>query len=504
MANILGISASLRNARFGKGSEDLCNDLRTLTDREALEGYLKAQSKIRFEDFYEAGRDKNLSFDHIYENLQKSRGDQGLSNSEAALAAGLWGALQKGAEISHLGLSSYFRANGSVRNMDELREHILKADGILLSGPVYFGDRGSLAQNFIEFIREDDACREHLEGKVYGGIAVGAKRNGGQETTLIYQMVDMTNLNMLAVGNDSATTSQYGGTAVAGDVGTLPSDEYGINTCIGTGRRIAHVCNLIESSKESDLRDKVNIAIWLLQDTEDHHGKQLMRELCDDIEKQAPFINFEILDFTDEQIYRCIACDICPISVGESDEYRCIISSKSDLFVNEHTNILEPDGVLLAAYSPKDRQDIKSVYQKFIERTRYIRRDDYRFTDLLGAPFVISEVGSNQNLHIRMITSYIRHHTIMHHPFIGIEHEGKLLDRESLVQKGVEFAHNAKKLTIGRLKAPSVAAQEVAYNPIGYQISLEKSELDRKAANADELHDAIDQAHINKRSRLVG
>ena len=51
-----------------------------------------------------------------------------------------------------------------------------------------------------------------------------AKRNGGQETTLVYQLIDMINLNMLGVGNDSASTSQYGGTVVAGDVGTMAKE----------------------------------------------------------------------------------------------------------------------------------------------------------------------------------------------------------------------------------------------------------------------------------------
>ena len=43
----------------------------------------------------------------------------------------------------------------------------------------------------------------------------GAKRNGGQETALIYQLVDFINLGMLGAGNDSQRLS---GTIVAGDV----------------------------------------------------------------------------------------------------------------------------------------------------------------------------------------------------------------------------------------------------------------------------------------------
>ncbi len=90
---------------------------------------------------------------------------------------------------------------------------------IIVSSPVYFGDRGSLVQSLFEFIESDPLLRQDMAGKIYGGLAVGAKRNGGQETTLIYQMLDMLDMGLLAVGNGHETTAQYGGTAKAGDVG---------------------------------------------------------------------------------------------------------------------------------------------------------------------------------------------------------------------------------------------------------------------------------------------
>ena len=114
-----------------------------------------------------------------------------------SLAAGLWGAYKNGANISHTGLSS-FSDDGIPKKLNDLKK-ILNSDALLLSGPVYFGDRGSLMHELIEFIRSDDNGKH--KSKAYAGITVGAKRNGGQETTLIYQIVDMSNLNMLVVGN---------------------------------------------------------------------------------------------------------------------------------------------------------------------------------------------------------------------------------------------------------------------------------------------------------------
>ena len=78
-----------------------------------------------------------------------------------------------------------------------LKAALRRADGILLSTPVYFGDRSSLSQRFIETIRSDAALCRDLAGRIYAGLAVGAKRNGGQETTLIYQMMDMVEADPL-------------------------------------------------------------------------------------------------------------------------------------------------------------------------------------------------------------------------------------------------------------------------------------------------------------------
>lgn len=474
---VLGISGSLRNARFGAGSEALCREIKELSSDDDIRLYLKQQTKIRVEDFVAAGRDKNLKFDEIYNSLKGLSGDTGLSNSEAALAAGLWGVLQEGADIDHLSLSSHFPPSGKINKVDELRNKILEADAILLSGPVYFGDRGSQIQAFIEFVTANDDVIDHLRGKVYGGIAVGAKRNGGQETTLIYQLLDMVNMNMLGVGNSSETTSQYGGTAVGGDVGTLWKDDYGITTCIGTGQRVARVANYLALADGHKMVNKLRLDVWLLQDIPSHRGRDLYEEWAERIMESDPELDIKIRDFTNETVTRCIACDLCPTDVGVREEYRCIISTKSDLFSNQHADIIDVDAVLLAAYSPKDRHEINSVYQSFIERTRYWRRDNYILGDRLWAPFVISEVSANQNLHIRMLTSAARHHTVVHHPLIGVEYKDEVINLEDIVEQGKSFVENARRVMIGRHLEKS--REDVIYNPVGYSLSKEKNDQDK-------------------------
>lgn len=500
---ILGASCSLRNARYGKGTATLISEIKSLTDEKALAQYLEAQTKVRLNDFIEAGRGEGLEFDEIYRRLRKSRNDRGLSNSEALLAAALWGAHQYGAELEHVGLGAYFPMTGEGESLDELRERVLAADAILVSGPVYFGDRGSVAQEFFEFLHNDDACAKHVRNRVYGGLAVGAKRNGGQETTLIYQLVDATNMNMLAVGNDTETTAQYGGTGVAGDVGTMHSDGYGIKTSIGTGRRVARVGRMLELGRAHRTRDKVRVNIWLLQDMPSHRGRDLMLRLARELMAAQPAVEVRVLDFTEEKIYRCIACDICPVRVGPSSEYRCIIKSDTDLFHERHAELTEADAILIGAYSPIDRHGVRSVYQRFTERTRYWRRDEYLLGDRLVAPFMISEIGANQNLHIRMLTSFLRHHTVLHHPLIGMESAGEVLNWQMLFEQAKSFAANAIELTAGRLV---MAEEEVAlhqYNPVGYVISREKKAEDVMSGRSKTAEDARRQKHAETRRRRI-
>ena len=498
--NLLGISGSLRNARFGKGSKRLVDELSDLTTQQELQRYLQKQTKICAEEVLAAEQEHNTPFDQVYKYLEKNRSEQGLSNSEAGLAAGLWGALQEGIAVTHVGLSQYFPMNGEGRHLATLKEHILSADAILISGPVYFGDRGSLVQALIEFISSDTEIKDHLEGKLYGAIAVGAKRNGGQETQLIYQLIDMCNLNMLAVGNSHKTSAQYGGTIKAGDVGTAWQDDYGLETAIGTGRRIATLLKALNSSKDSVLKDACRIGVLWLQDTPEKHGLKRLQTLLKTTEN--PSYQFHLIDLTDQQIYRCIACDLCPTHHATATEYACVINHRNDFFVREHTALVNFDALILAAYSPVNRQQLHSVYQKFMERTRYLRRASYALGDRLTAPLIISEINSNQNLHIRMLTSLIRHHTILNHPLIAFEHRNELLNTDQFLSNITYFAQQAIALTKARLTMHDIDT-DILYNPIGYHISAKRDQDFFDSSSSADLKNENNKKAANLKSKRL-
>lgn len=461
---LLGIAASLRNARWGIGSQELIDSLRGISTEDELFNFLAYQSELHLDNFLNSGRAEGKSFTEIYSNLKKSKGDKGLSNSEVALAASLWAALQDNVDIEHLSLSEYFLASGQTRNLECLKEKLIAADGLLIAGPVYFGDRGSLTHSLIDLIRHDSELRTQLKGKIYAGIAIGAKRNGGQETTLIYQMWDMINLGFLAVGNDSDTTSQYGGTGHAGDVGTMHKDSYGLQTAIGTGRRIASLIRKLSYGRE--MRDKVKMLFLILQDRNNEVQAKIEKLL-------KPFngdVEATIINITEKKILRCLACDFCPTHIDVDEVYRCIINSSKDDLKSLHQELLYHDVIVPVALSLHESSEIVNNYQTFIERTRYLRRGDYVFSNQLVAPMTFEEVGVRENYSIRIMTSMIRHHTVMSQPIMGHIYKDELLNPVQIENDFRELIASAKQVTAARLAEASEGAAS-KYNPIGYILS---------------------------------
>jgi multimeric flavodoxin WrbA len=461
---LLGIAASLRNARWGIGNQELIHSLKSISTEEKLVEFLAYEAELHLENFLKSGRKEGKSFLETYKNLKKNTGNKGLSNSEVALAAALWAAHQSNVDIEHLSLPEYFPASGQTRNLDCLKEKLIAADGLLISGPVYFGDRGSLAHSLINLIRRDSQLREQLQGKIYAGIAVGAKRNGGQETTLIYQMSDMINLGLLAVGNDSDTTSQYGGTGHAGDVGTMPKDSYGLQTSIGTGRRIASVIRKLSYRRE--IKGKIKILFLILQERKNEvQAKidQLLKLFKNDVEAT-------IINITDKNILRCLACDFCPTHIDVDEVYRCVINSSKDDLKSLHEELLHHDVIVPITLSVNDNHELVDNYQTFIERTRYLRRGDYVFSNQLVAPIVFEEVGVRENYSIRMMTSMIRHHTVMSKPIIGHIYNDALLNQSQIENDFRELIASAKRLAAARLA--EVSERDASkYNPVGYILS---------------------------------
>jgi len=468
---ILGIAASLRNARCGVGNRRHIDQLREKETKEELLEYLAHESELHVGNLLAAGQRENKDVSET-SSKQKVRGNSGLSNSEVALAAALWAAHKEGAEIDHVSLAEYFSASGQHHNLAILRSKLLEADGLLISGPVYFGDRGSLAESLIEFIANDPELKAAMLGRLYGGIAVGAKRNGGQETSLIYQMIDMVNLGFLAVGNDSETTAQYGGTGHAGDVGTMHKDSYGIDTSMGTGRRMARV--LKQLSSQAVLRDGPKVLFLVLQEADGIAARAVAR-----LVRRFHNMQATVLNLTGRHITRCIACDVCPSRSGLDEEYRCVIASAADSFARLHRDFLDHD-LIVPVGVLSQTPAVGSRYQLFLERTRYLRHADYAWSDVLVAPLILEEPGDYRTLPARMITSLIRQHTVMTKPMIGYLLNGVLINHDRIEGDFLRALDSAARLAAGRLALAKETAIMHRYNPIGYAPVVNKGNEDQR------------------------
>ncbi len=472
---ILGLSGSLRNARRGKGNENLLESIRAAKTEGDLQQFIEQEAAEHLKAFEQAGRTDGLPFDQLYTNLKKNKGNKGLSNSEVLLTTALWSAWDIGCEIDHISLAEFFPESGDVKQADVLKKKLAECDGVLLSTPVYFGDRSSLVQTFFNWLKQEGLL-ESIKGKPFAGTAVGAKRNGGQETTLIYQLFDALQMGFLGLGNDSETTSQYGGTGHAGDIGIMPQDEYGLNTAKGTGRRIARVVLARHHAQQYKLTGKPKIAFWLVQDNTQGGAQTFVRDLI----AQHDDIDADIVDIAGKHIMRCIACDICPTSIDKDEVYRCIIKSPKDNLKELHEHLLGYDAIIPVAYSGKNRNEILSNYQKFQERTRYFRRGDYVFSDVLSAPLIVEELGANENLAVRMMTSMVRHHTVLSKPLLAFKHNGAVLNNDEVSALFNEFIDNTRIQAIARLRNYSDDEHGLKYNPVGYVLSAVKDVEDQR------------------------
>ncbi|MGD8561702.1 MAG: flavodoxin family protein [Desulfarculaceae bacterium] len=224
------------------------------------------------------------------------------ANSDLGLMVALWGARQSGAKVEIAALKETARltvpgVNESKTNSQEKRiedseklllSKIRDVDGVILSTPVYFGDRSSVANKLLQLTSHEKI----LADKVFGVVAVGAKRNGGQETTLIYCLMDALAQGALAVGN-GPKTCQYGGTIVAGDAGKALEDSWGIERAGELGRQVAKMSSIAAVGKASEAPTNLNLMVLMTMDRADRKYANLVKDY---MEKQGHSHNIDVLD----------------------------------------------------------------------------------------------------------------------------------------------------------------------------------------------------------------
>ena len=131
-----------------------------------------------------------------------------------------------------------------IDDIEEILEKMKEADGIILGSPVYFGGVSAQLKMLMDRSRPLRMGFQ-LRNKVGGAIAVGASRNGGQETT-IQQIHNFFLIHSMIVVGDNDPTAHYGGTGVGKSPGDCKDDNIGLETARNLGKNVAEVVKLIK------------------------------------------------------------------------------------------------------------------------------------------------------------------------------------------------------------------------------------------------------------------
>lgn len=422
--------------------------------------------------------------------------DSIFSNSDISLAHSLLASKNYGAEIDMVCITDIFEhkkldiyydlmSYESIDDIDEIDSlsldenkfhKLLKkvdiADGIVLSTPVYFGDRSSIANKFLQLTFK----YKSLKGKAFGVVSTGAKRNGGQETTNIYTLQEALAQEAIVVGN-GPKTSQYGGTVWAGDVGKAVDDTFGLETCYGVGRQVAQLAEIIKKG-EAKTEEKLKITFLLTMDTSSKKYEKILESYISNIDMNH--VDITLYNLINDTIYRCIACNLCPSPKmiekleGEEYPYHCVVQTKKDNMKEIQAQLVHSDCIVFVGVNTKD--DLIYRYQAFMERTRFIRHDDFELTNIPAVGMLINELGAtnNQIHNVKVLTSFIRHNTFFFKPIDLIINNGEKIFEDDFNK----LIPMLKKIKTGR---KNIDAMEISYKATGYgNKSLDHSKKLRK------------------------
>jgi multimeric flavodoxin WrbA len=112
--------------------------------------------------------------------------------------------------------------------------------GIVIGTPVYMGLMSGMCKNFLDRLAMMRTKDFALGGKVFGAVAVGGIRNGGQDATVQALNNIMLCQDMIVVG-DGKPTAHWGATLLNDGKDDISTDTFGLATAKGVGRRVAEV-----------------------------------------------------------------------------------------------------------------------------------------------------------------------------------------------------------------------------------------------------------------------
>lgn len=391
-------------------------------------------------------------FNQAYNLIYQMASDRNICNTDGLIIAAALGAQDSGANPKAARLKDHFPSDArkSHQDLSGLIEQVREARGLLIGTPVYFGDRCSQVQSLFEELKKTGP--HPLLGKIVGFVSVGAKRNGGQETTNMLGMNDCLRMGANVVGN-GPPTSQFGGTAVAGDLGAVLDDNYGLTTSYGTGLKVGQLAGLSSRGQETASDPKVLLL----------YSATPSKNLRKTIEADFPSgVAIEEVCLDQKSINRCIACSTCPHPKSLGTEFPCI---QPDDMREIRQKMLDADGIVLVGLTGDGRG--LANYQIFAERTRFIRRHHF---EIANTPMAVVHVHAREpedNFLLRSSNLALRHNGVL----VGPGFSGRWLgDRELEGNEELRFyMRHFTRQCLGLRHARLASRGRYKYETIGYK-----------------------------------
>lgn len=136
--------------------------------------------------------------------------------------------------------------------MVELYPKLMWADAIIVGSPVYaMNMTPQLSAFFSRWRPLHHVKRGVMRNKLFAGIAVGGKRNGGQEMTVSAMAHAAFARGLIVIGNEPGFYS--GGMVWSRDNGYqgVEEDEIGKDSVIQLGKRVAEIARIMELGRNS-------------------------------------------------------------------------------------------------------------------------------------------------------------------------------------------------------------------------------------------------------------
>ena len=161
-------------------------------------------------------------------------------------------------------------------DMEEIYLKLIKADGIIIGAPTYFGNVNAQIKALMDRCRPLGRAGMLMQHKIGGAIAVGACRNGGQEKVLSTIIDYFVLCGVLPVG--LTTSLQVGAVGMAWIAGkirddvfnneALPEPESGLGQCRQIGRAVAVYSQIMKAGLTAIQKDVDSLlGGWKLPDS---------------------------------------------------------------------------------------------------------------------------------------------------------------------------------------------------------------------------------------------